>query len=109
MIDKTYWLDVVSKLKEESKAVWAAQVLSSNIEILDELLPIIGRKSLIKNCLLCYSITLSAQPYLDEVLSNFSIKELIHVYKNLEKKPIQTAGATMWLLEDIDPEFKWAI
>ena len=76
MIAKIYWLDIVSKLKEESKAVCAAQVLSSNIEIFDELLPIIGKESLIKNCLLCYSITLSAQPYLDEVHSNFSIKEL---------------------------------
>ena len=107
MIDKTYWEDVVAKLTSKEKANWAAHTLATNIEILEEILNSIGREKIIANCLSCYSIDLSAQPYLDEILSDFTIKELISVYKTLDKKPLQTAGALMWLLEDIDPEFAW--
>jgi len=108
MIDKTYWEDVVLKLTTKEKANWAAHVVVTNREILDDILYSVGREKLIANCLLCYSVDFSAQPYLDEILSSFSIKELIHVYKKLDKKPLQTAGALMWLLEDIDPEFNWS-
>jgi len=108
MADKAYWEDVVSKLISKQKANWAAHVIATNIEILEEILHAVGREKLISNCLLCYSFDFSAQPYLDEILSGFSIKELVNVYKKLNKKPLQTAGALMWLLEDIDPEFNWS-
>lgn len=107
MIDKTYWENVVNDLISPEKANWAAHVVASNHEILDEILSIIGQEKIIANCLLCYSVDFSAQPYLDVILSNFSIRDLINVYKKLESKPLQTAGALMWLLEDIDPEFNW--
>lgn len=109
MIDKAYWEDVVSRLITKEKANWAAHVISTNLETLKEISLTIGRDKLIANCLLCYSVDFSAQPYLDEILSSFSIKELIDVYKKLDKKPIETAGGLMWLLEDKDPEFKWAL
>ena len=109
MIDKTYWEDVVLQLTIQEKANWAAHVVAANREILEEILHAVGREKVITNCLLCYSVDFTAQPYLDEILSGFSIKELIEVYKKLDKKPLQTAGALMWLLEDIDPEFNWAI
>lgn len=108
MANKTYWIDIVNKLIEEDNAIWAAHVLSSNIEIFDEILSMVNKGLLIKNCLLCYSVALAAQADLDDVLSQFSIQELVNAYKQLDKKPIQTAGGLMWLLEDIDPEFKWA-
>lgn len=107
MVDSTYWNNIVDNLTDEKQANWAAHVLSSNIEIIDEILSFVNKETLIKNCLFCYSVDFSAQPYLDEILSHFSLKELVSAYKKLEKKPIQTAGALMWLLEDIDPEFKW--
>jgi hypothetical protein len=109
MIDKVYWQNVVNKLNNENEANWAAHVLASNIEIIDDILSIIGKETFIKSCLLCYSVDFSTQPYLDEILSQFSWQELIEAYKELDKKPIKTAGALMWLLEDIDPGFKWAI
>jgi hypothetical protein len=108
MANQAYWKNVVNKLIEKSESARAAHILSSNSELLDEIVSMVGKDILIKNCLLCYSIALSAQPDLDEVLSRFSIRELVEVYKKLHKKPIETAGALMWLLEDIDPEFKWA-
>ncbi len=108
MVNKTYWVDIVNKLIEKDKAIWAAHVLSTNIEILDEILSMVNKELFIKNCLRCYNIASAAQSDLNEVLSNFSIQELINAYKQLDKKPIQIAGALMWLLEDIDPEFKWA-
>lgn len=107
MVNPTYWKKVINKLTEKNESTWAAHVLSSNTEVLDEIVSIVGKDMLIKNCLLSYSIDLTAQPNLDEVLSHFSIPELIEVYKKLDKKPIETAGALMWLLENIDPEFKW--
>lgn len=107
MINKTYWEDVVSKLIIKEEANWAAHVIATNHKILEEILRAVGREKIIENCLLCYSVDFTAQPSLDEILSSFSIKELINAYKNLNKKPLQTAGALMWLLEDIDPEFKW--
>ncbi|MBV9575989.1 MAG: hypothetical protein JO149_05150 [Gammaproteobacteria bacterium] len=109
MIDKTYWEEAVLKLTTNEKANWAAHVLATNREILDEILLAVGREKVIANCLLCYSVDFTAQPYLDEILSGFSIKELISIYKKLDKKPLQTAGALMWLLEDIDPQFNWAL
>lgn len=108
MVDITYWQGVINKLIDESEANWAAHVLSSNIDEIKEISNATGKEAFIKNCLICYDIDFSAQPYLDEVLSQFSPQELISVYKKLDKKPIQTAGALMWILEDIDPEFKWA-
>jgi hypothetical protein len=108
MGDTTYWESIINDLTNETKASWAAHVLASNIEVIDEILFSIGKEIFIKKCLLCYSIDFSAQPYLDEVLTYFSVQELVSAYKKLEKKPIQTAGALMWLLEDIDPLFKWA-
>lgn len=109
MIDKIYWKNVINKLTDENTANWAAHVLSANIEIIDEILSVMDKENLIKNCLSCYSVDFSSQPYLDEILSHFSMQELIYAYKKLETKPIQTAGALMWLLEDKDPEFKWAL
>jgi hypothetical protein len=109
MLDRTYWKSIVNDLISPEKANWAAHVIASNYEILDEILLSIGRDKIIANCLLCYSVDFTAQPYLDEILSRFSIKELINTYKMLEKKPLQTAGALMWFLEDIDPEFNWAL
>jgi hypothetical protein len=109
MVDKTYWESVINDLLNPEKANEAAHVVASNIEILDKLLLIVDRDKIIANCLLCYSVDFTAQPYLDEILSAFSIKELINSYKKLEKKPLQTAGALMWHLEDIDPEFNWAL
>jgi hypothetical protein len=109
MLDKVYWEGIVDNLISPEKANWAAHVIATNREILDEILLAIGREKIIANCLLCYSVDFTAQPYLDEILSSFSIKELINVYKKLEKKPLQTAGALMWLLEDVDPEFNWAL
>ena len=109
MIDKAYWKDVVLQLTNKEKANWAAHVIATNREILQEILRAIGREKVIANCLLCYSVDFTAQPYLDEILSGFSIKELINVYKKLDNKPLQTAGALMWLLEDIDPEFNWSL
>lgn len=108
MVNRVYWKSIVNKLTEENESAWAAHILSSNSELLDEIILMVGKDTLIKNCLLCYSLSLSAQPDLDEVLSHFSMRELVEVYKKLDKKPIETAGALMWLLEDIDPEFKWA-
>lgn len=107
MVDKTYWESVVIKLANKEKANWAAHALSTNLENLEEILRAVGKEKLIASCLLCYSIDFTAQPYLDEILSSFTIKELVGVYKNLDERPIQTAGALMWLLEDMDPEFKW--
>lgn len=107
MFDKIYWEDIVKKLTEKENANWAAHVLSSNIEDLDEIAGLVGRKKFITGCLLCYNVDFTAQPYLDEILGNFTIKELVNVYKKLDEKPLYTAGALMWLLEDIDPEFKW--
>jgi len=89
-------------------ANWAAHVLSSNLELFDEIVAAVGKRKLIKNCLMSYAIDFSAQPYMDEFLSKFAIADLIAGYKTLEKKPIEIAGALMWILEDIDPEFKWA-
>lgn len=103
-----YWEKIIEKLVDKNEAGWAAHVLSSNIEILDEILLTIDKELLIKNCLLCYSINLSAQPDLDEILSKFTIKELIDAYKRLKERPLETAGALTWLLEDIDPQFKWS-
>lgn len=108
MLDKTYWEDVVNNLINSEKANWAAHVMASNREILEEISLTIGRDKIIANCLLCYSVDFTAQPYLDVVLTTFSLKELINTYKKLETKPLQTAGALMWLLEDIDPGFDWA-
>jgi hypothetical protein len=105
MLDKSYWKDVISGLAIKEKASWAAHVLAANCEILDEILLALGKEKVISNCLYCYSVDFTAQPYLDEVLSNFSVKELVSVYKKLDKKPLETAGALMWLLEDIDPSF----
>jgi hypothetical protein len=109
MLDKVYWETVVNNLTSPEKANWAAHALASNLEILDEILISISRDKIITNSLLCYSVDFTAQPYLDEILSSFSIKELIKAYKKLDKKPLQTAGALMWLLEDFDPEFKWTL
>lgn len=109
MLDKAYWETVVNNLISPEKANWAAHVIASNLEILDEILVTIGRDKIVANCLLCYSVDFTAQPYLDEILSNFSIKELVNAYKKLNKKPLETAGTLMWLLEDIDPEFKWTL
>jgi len=109
MLDKIYWEVVVNNLINPEKANWAAHVIASNCEILDEIFLVIGQDKIIAKCLLCYSVDFSAQPYLDEILSKFSIKELINVYKKLDKKPLQTAGALMWLFEDIDPEFNWVL
>lgn len=107
MVNNQYWKNIINSLTDGNKANWAAHVLYSNIETIDEILSFVSKEILIKNCLFCYSVDFSAQPYLDEVLSHFSLKELINAYKKLDKKPIQTAGALMWLLEDKDPEFKW--
>lgn len=108
MLDKNYWEDVIRKLADKEKANWAAHTISANLENLEEILQVAGREKVIAACLSCYSIDFTAQPYLDEILTNFTIKDLVSVYKKLDKRPIQTAGALMWLLEDIDPEFKWA-
>jgi hypothetical protein len=108
MLDKNYWEDVVKKLTDAERANWAAHAISTNLENLKEILRVAGRENVIAACLTCYSIYFTAQPYLDEILDNFTVKELIGVYKKLGERPIQTAGALMWLLEDIDPEFKWA-
>ncbi len=108
MKNAVYWNDIVNKLTDKNNANWAAHVLASNIEVFNAILPFINKEILIKNCLLCYSISLSAQTDLDAVFSQFSIKELVDAYKKLDKKPIETAGAFMWLLEDLDPQFKWA-
>jgi hypothetical protein len=107
MLDNTYWKNIIASLGDKDKANWAAHVLSTNIDQINELVQVVDKETFIKNCLICYSIDFSAQPYLDQLLTNFSIEELIQAYKKLEKKPIQTAGALMWLLEDIDPDFKW--
>ena len=108
MIDKDYWNSAINKLTNAEKANWAAHVIASNSEVLDEVVLAVGKDKLISNCLLCYNVDFSAQPYLDEILTHFSIKDLISAYKKLEVKPIKTAGALMWILEDLDPEFNWA-
>lgn len=109
MVDNNYWEKIVAQLNGKKKANWAAHVLASNVEVLDEILVIVDKETIIRNCLFCYSVDFSAQPYLDEILTQFSISELLSAYKKLEKKPIGTAGALMWLLEDIDSKFKWAV
>lgn len=107
MMNNTYWKDLVSQLTNREEANWAAHVIASNYEVLEEILLISGREKVIQNCLLCYSVDFTAQPYLDKILSSFTIKELVKAYRRLDKKPLKTAGALMWLLEDIDPEFDW--
>src|SRR5687767_2724534 len=106
MVDNEYWNKIITNLTDKAKANWAAHAIASNIEILEEILSRVDKQKFIKNCLICYSVDFSAQPYLDEILNHFSVKELIYSYKDLDNKPIQTAGALMWLLEDKDPEFK---
>ena len=108
-MQKKYWKEVVNKLLKKDEASWAAHVLSTNVELLDDILEVINKEILIKNCLCCYAIDFSAQPYLDEILMEFPVSDLIRVYKALEEKPLEIAGALMWLLEDIDPEFKWVV
>ena len=58
MIDKAYWKDVVLQLTNKEKANWAAHVIATNREILQEILRAIGREKVIANCLLCYSVIL---------------------------------------------------
>jgi len=108
MVNTLYWKEIVNDLIDKENACLAAHVLSSNIDCLEDILRIVDKDILIKNCLLSYSVAISAQPDLDEVLTQFSLPELVNVYKKLDTKPMQTAAALMWLLEDIDPEFKWA-
>lgn len=102
-----YWRNVVHKLTEKKEAAWATHALVSNLDIIDEIIKIVGKKLFLKNCLLCYDIDFLAQPDLDQILSSFSLKELIDAYKSLDKKSIQVAGAVMWLLEEKDPKFNW--
>ena|GEM_PF-3106087 len=83
-------------------------MLASNLECIEEIASIIGKENFIKNCLLCYSVDFSAQPDLDEALCHFSLHELVSAYKKLDLKPIETAGALMWLLEELDPTFSLA-
>ncbi len=106
-MNKGYWENIVNQLLNKDKANWAAHVLSTNIEIFSEIIEEVDQQKIIKNCLRCYEVDFSAQPYLDEVLLQFSVVSLINVYKQLEQKPIEVAGALMWLLEDIDPNFEW--
>lgn len=109
MLDKSYWQDIVNRLVDKDRSLWAAHVFAENSERLDEILSVVDKEKLIKNCLLSYDIDFSTQPYLNEILKQFTIYDLIDAYKKLEKKSIQTAGALMWLLEDLDPKFTWAI
>lgn len=108
MVDKAYWNKIVDTLITKEKANWVAHVLSTNIEVLDEIIDAVGKEKLIKNCLVSYSIDFSVQTDMDAFLMKFSIHELVAGYKTLEKKPIEIAGALMWILEDLDPEFTWA-
>jgi|GEM_PF-2965796 len=107
MENVNYWQQIVDKLTDKHEANWAAHVLASNVELIKEISSIIGKENFIKNCLLCYSVDFSAQPDLDEVLCHFSLHELVSAYRKLDIKPIETAGALMWLLEELDPTFKW--
>lgn len=100
-----YWKKNLVNLIQEDKASMAAHVLASNLEKIDFITSCVGKEKLIQNCLLCYDIDFSAQPYIDSILSNFTSNELIQAYKQLSTKPLKTAGALMWLLEDINPNF----
>jgi len=55
-------IDHLHIVVDKNTANWAAHVLWTNIKVIDEILSVINKETLIKNCLTCYSVDFSSQP-----------------------------------------------
>ncbi len=84
-MDCKYWKDIVEKLKTQS--VWASHVLSTCIDEeysnLCEALKCVSEEKIIENTIFAYE-DWDAQPYCDEILSQFDKQEIIEVFGQIE-------------------------
>lgn len=80
-----YWKNIVAKLLTESN--WASHVLSTCIDEedsnLDQALKYVPLDKVIGNTIMAYE-DWSAQPYCDEILSQFNKLKILAIYERIE-------------------------
>jgi hypothetical protein len=82
-MDCDYWKGIVSKLKILSECNWAAHVLTSDIENLEEAIKCLPAEEIIENTIYAYE-DWNAQPYCDEILFQFEKQKIIEVFDRIE-------------------------
>ena len=101
-MDRDYWRNIVTLLRDSARRGWAAHVLAEDESNLRAAVDATSKQDVISAVLLAYE-EWSAQPYCDLVLKQFDVPELVATYNGLTNPPENTIRGFCWLIEEIAP------
>ena len=110
-MNQIYWREIVEQLSQPQKMNWAAHVLATGLSEddgqsetnLKAAIEATNKETVIKSTLQAYQ-DWSAQPYCDQILTVFDLREVIKVYNSLDQPSENTIKGATFLVEELAPE-----